>query len=154
MIAGDSVPAGRRRTERDLRVAAMRDGRDRQFEIQAEWEALGMAVRQQSPEEMRRVLKTWSKDALIGFVIRAESDEMKARHRMLNAWADANDLREYALVLPRETKGHEMGHADPFNGWLKNQKGQTLDAKVVFLAGWTARARSDESQTTERQEDE
>lgn len=141
-----------RTTEKDKRVKAIRDSQPA-AEIKAEWEALGMAVRQQSPAEMRRALKTWSKDSLIDFVIQAESDELKARLKMVNAWYDANQLREYALVLPRENKGHEMGHADPFNGWLKNQKGQTLDAKTVFLAGWTARARSDESQTTERQED-
>lgn len=111
---------------------------NRREQIKAEWEALGLEPRPQSPAEMRRVLMTWSKAQIIEFMIRAESDEIKARHKMLNAWADANALREYALVLPRETKGHEMGHADPFNAWLIQHKGQTLDARTVFKAGYSA----------------
>ena len=125
---------------------------ERKAEIKAEWESIGLSPRSQSPAQIRGVLKTWTKDALIEFVIRAESDEAKARLKMLNAWYDANQLRSYALVLPRENKDHRLGHADPFNGWLRQQKGLTsrggpgLDAKKVFMAGWAARSRSDEAQ--------
>lgn len=104
-----------------------------------------MAPRIQSPEELRRVLMTWTKKDLVTFVIRAESDAIKARARQLEAWAEAQHVHETALILPRESKQHEVGHADPFNVWLINHKGQTLDARDVFKAGWSARARADEA---------
>lgn len=111
-----------------------------------------MEPRVQSPAEMRRVLLTWSKAELVEFVIRAESDELKMRRKQLEAWAESQRVRAHALVLPREAKAYELGYADPFNGWLITHKGQTLDAKDVFLAGWTARRRAEEALSDDEQE--
>lgn len=131
---------------------AIENRRRSREELKAEWEALGLEPRLQSPAEMKRVLMTWNKADLVQFMIRAESDEIKARHRALAAEADANALREHALVLPQQTRKHAMGFRSPFNAWLINHKGQTLDASTVFEAGWVARSRAEfalEAQTGE-----
>ena len=114
-------------------------------EIRAEWEAEGMSPRQQSPTELRRVFMTWRKDQLVEFLIRAEHEAIEARESMLKAWHETQAVRQYALVLPKEHKRHRHQAADPFNAWLMQNKGQTLDARVVFMEGWKARARADEA---------
>lgn len=138
------------KVERDAMRDAIAGGRDRRKEIKAEWDALALEPRVQSPAEMRRVLMTWTKDALVEFTIRADSDAIKANRKRLDAWAEAQKVRTDTLILPRETRAHRLGHADPFNAWLINHKGQTLDAKTVFLEGWKARGRAEEAMSDER----
>jgi hypothetical protein len=130
-------------SERDAIRDAILNNRDRWEEIKAEWEKLGMEPRRQSPTEMRRVLMTWTKAELVAKSIRDASAEIRARNLMLEAWADAEKVRTEALVLPRETKGHVMGAANPFAVWLKEQHGHSMAAKTVFTAGWAARARAE-----------
>lgn len=131
--------------ERDKLRDAILNGRERRDEIREEWKALGLEPRIQSPDELRRVLMTWSKAELVNFVIRAESEEIKAKREKLGAWAEAQEVRASALVLPAEGKRFEFGASDPFNGWLIRHKGQNLDARTVFMAGWTACARAVEA---------
>lgn len=125
----------------------IQNGRNRREEINAEWEKLGMERRRQSPAELRRVFMTWDKKSLVEMLIRSESDELKAKRQRLAAWAEAQEVHENTLILPRETRAHGLGHADPFNAWLITNKGQTLDAKTVFLEGWKARAKAEEAMT-------
>ena len=131
------------KAESDAMRDAIANGRDRREEIKAEWEALGMEPRIQSPTELRRVLMTWNKKNLVELTIRADSDAIKAGRNRLEAWAEAHQVRTNTLILPRESRSHELGHSDPFNSWLIQRKGQTLDAKIVFLEGWKARARAE-----------
>lgn len=131
------------KAERDAMRDAILNGRDRREEIKGEWEALGMEPRIQSPTELRRVLMTWTKKSLVDFVIRADSDALKARRNRLEAWAEAQQVHVNTLILPRESQSHGLGYSDPFNSWLIQQKGQTLDAKIVFLEGWKARSRAE-----------
>jgi len=138
-----------RREEADKLKDAILNGRDRTQEIREEWEALGLEPRYQSPDEMRRVLMTWRKEDLVRFVIRAESAEIKAKREKLAAWAEAQEVRETALVLPMERGRFKHGAVDPFNGWIINKRGQTLDARTVFMAGWVARARAAEALSEE-----
>lgn len=114
-------------------------------EVAAEWKALDLETRIQSPSEMRRVLMTWSKAELISALIRAESDAITANRKKLNAWAEAQEVRANRLILPRETRAHRLGFADPFNAWLTINKGQMLDARTVFLEGWKAHAKATEA---------
>lgn len=134
-----------RAAERDAMKDAILNGRDRREEIKAEWEALGLENRIQSPAELRRVLMTWSKAQLVEKVIRADSDAIRARHKELESWKIANEVHENTLILPDERKRYSLGFSNPFNGWLLNHKGQILDARLVFGAGWVARARSEEA---------
>lgn len=115
-------------------------------QIAQEWRDKGMQPRIQSPEEMRRVLMTWTKNQLISALIRAESNEAKANLGKLQAQAESQDVRTNRLVLPRGAKQHQLGYVDPFNVWLRQQVlGTTLDARDVFKAGWVARARAAEA---------
>ena len=118
---------------------------DRREKIAAEWKALGLEGRIQSPAEMRRVLMTWNKAEIITALIRAESDAITANHKKLNAWAEAQEVRANRLILPREKQSHAIGYADPFSAWLTIHKGQTLDARTVFLEGWKAHAKATEA---------
>lgn len=135
--------------ERDALRDAILNGRDRREEIKAEWEALGMENRIQSPAELRRVLMTWSKKSLVEKVIRADSDAIRARHKELESWKIANEVHENTLILPDERKRYELGFSNPFNAWLINNKGRTLDAKDVFLEGWKAHARAQEAMSAD-----
>ena len=138
------------KSERDAMRDAILNGRARREEIQAEWEALGMEPRIQSPAELRRVLMTWTKKSLVEKTIRAESYEIRARHKELGAWKVANEVHENTLILPDETRRYELGFSNPFNAWLINHNGQTLDAKTVFLEGWKARGRAEDAMSDER----
>lgn len=138
------------KVEGDAMRDAILNGRDRRTEIAEEWKALGMEPRIQSPAELRRVLMTWSKKSLVEMTIRADSDAIKARHKELEAWKIANEVHENTLILPDERKRYELGFSNPFNAWLIIHKGQTLDAKTVFMEGWKARGRAVEAMSDER----
>lgn len=131
--------------EADKLADAIMNGRDRAKEIRAEWEALDLEPRAQSPDELRRVLMTWKKEDLVRFAILAESNEIKAKRKKLEAWKEAQEVRESAIVLPANGKRFEHGAADPFNVWLMQHHGQSPLARDVFLAGWVARARAEEA---------
>lgn len=134
-----------KRDESDKLKDAILNGRDRREEIKAEWEALGLENRSQSPAELQRVLMTWSKADLVSKVIRADSDAIRAEHKMLEAWKVAQEVHENTLILPDERKRYELGFSNPFNAWLIAKKGQMLNAEEVFLEGWKAHARAQEA---------
>jgi hypothetical protein len=115
---------------------------ERREAIKEEWKKLGMETRAQSPSELRRVYMTYTKWDLITFIMRAESDAIKATRQRLVAWAEAQSVREQNLVLPRASTKHPIGFSDPFNGWLGQfVKGQTLNARYVFMEGWKTHER-------------
>lgn len=121
--------------EQDAMRDAILHGRDRREEIKAEWEALGMAPRIQSPAELRRVLMTWDKASLVTATIRAESEEIKAQRQL---W-ESQEARANTLILPPERKQHRMGYGPRFDDWARDRIGENMSARDVFAAGWAAR---------------
>ncbi|MEC5149178.1 hypothetical protein [Cryobacterium sp. GrIS_2_6] len=109
-------------------------------------------VGNQSLAESRRVLMTWTKAEIAEFYIRAESDELKAIDRAIAAEMALREHRAEAFTLNkrdiRDTpKSPEQKRA--YEEWMHRNKGKSLLVDSIFLAGWNARAASDDTKDDE-----
>lgn len=105
--------------------------------------ALGLHPKmgQQSLAETRRILMTWTKDDLVGFLIRDESDMLKAIDRAVAAEMALRDHRRESITLskpPTDRPKRNTARTRAWEIWQHPRKGQIYDPQTIFEAGWIA----------------
>lgn len=96
---------------------------------------------QQSLAETRRALMTYSKAELVDFLIREESNALKAGDRALQAEQELLEHRAESLTIskrpdhdPKDTPAQKRVRAE----WMHRHHGQNLLADAIFSAGWNS----------------